>query len=60
MIDAGRVRGAFANACEEAEFFDGMPRGEVSRLIHQFETIPDSVLVSFARHVRAIKKEQTI
>ena len=58
MSEADKVRGAIANAFEEAEFFDGMPREEASRHILAFNDLADSTLIALGRHIKAIRREQ--
>ena len=56
MSEADKVRGAIANAFEEVEMFDGMPREEASRHIAAFTSLADSTLVTLARHIKAIRR----
>lgn len=54
-IRPDQVRGAISNAFEEAEFFDGMSTKDSTYYAHLINELPDSTLISLARHIRSIK-----
>ena len=58
MSEADKVRRAISNAFEEVEMFDGMPREEAAHNTLAFSSLSDSTLVTLARHIKAIRREQ--
>lgn len=55
-LTADQVRRAVTDALEEAEFFDGMSREDVTRHTQALHALPDTVLVSLARHLRSPRR----
>lgn len=58
MSEADKVRRAISNTFEEVEMFDGMPTDEACRHVLAFNSLSDSALVTLARHIKSIRREQ--